>query len=141
MKIVRDALSLALVASGLVGSQILLSDRWLWSAEPSHAYGLIGFVLIDMMLAAAMLIRVGLATVGAAFVAVAQFTAMLADIAVGQPEGVQSIAFRNFLLSDASYLGLLFIQIAIFIIAVGAATVPLLHRHGHLTGYFHYRRH
>ena len=139
MKIVRDVLSLALVASGLVGTQILLSDKWLWSAAPSHAFGLVGFVLIDLVLVAATLRRIGIAALGATLLASVQFGAMLSDLVAGQPEGVPSVAFRNYLLSDAAYLGLLFIQVAIVIVAVDALATSLFHRHGRVLKVLHFQ--
>ena len=137
MKIVQATLSLTLAVSGLLGIQILIDDKWLWAAAPSHAYGLIGFVSIDLILVVVALLRVGLATVGAALMAMAQFAAMLADVIVGQPEGVPSIAFRNYLLGDTAYLGLLFIQIAIFSVAIVTLTIPVLHRRGRLAAFLH----
>ncbi len=137
MKIVQATLSLTLAVSGLLGIQILIDDKWLWAAAPSHAYGLIGFVSIDLILVVVALLRVGLATVGAALMAMAQFAAMLADVVVGQPEGVPSIAFRNYLLADTAYLGLLFIQIAILSVAIVTLTIPLLHRRGRLAAFLH----
>ena len=139
MKIVQGILALTLASSGLVGIQILIDDKWLWAAAPSHAYGLIGFVSIDMILVVAALMRVGLSTVSAALMAAAQFAAMLADVVVGQPEGVPSIAFRNYLLGDTAYLGLLFIQIAILSVATATLTIPLLHRRGRLAAFLHLR--
>ncbi len=139
MKIVRDILSLALVASGLVGIQILLSDKWLWSAAPSHAFGLIGFVLIDLILVVATLRRIGLAALGATMLSSVQFGAMLSDLVAGQPEGVPSVAFRSYLLSDAAYLGLLFIQIAIVIVAVGALATSRFHKRSHLSAFLHFQ--
>ncbi|SRR5579864_33660 len=130
MKIVQDVLSLTLLVSGLVGVQILLTDGWLWSAAPSHAYGLLGFVIVDLILATAVLVRTSLAAAGAALIAVVQFGAMIADIVLGQPQGVASIAFRSYLLGDTAYLGLLFMQIGILIVAIGALTAPLIHKHG-----------
>ncbi len=137
MKVVQLMLSLTLAISGLLGIQILIDDKWLWAAAPSHAYGLIGFVSIDMILLVAALIRISLATVSAGLMAAAQFAAMLADVVVGQPEGVPSIAFRNYLLGDTAYLGLLFIQIAILSVATATLTIPLLHRRGRLAAFLH----
>jgi len=139
MKVVQVMLSLTLAISGLLGIQILIDDKWLWAAAPSHAYGLIGFVSIDMILLATALIRINLATVSAGLMAAAQFAAMLADVVVGQPEGVPSIAFRNYLLGDTAYLGLLFIQIAILSVATATLTIPLLHRRGRLAAFLHLR--
>src|SRR6266571_1400320 len=139
MKVVRDILSLALVASGLFGIQILLSDKWLWSAAPSHAFGLVGFVLIDLVLVVATLRRIGIAALGATLLASVQFGAMLSDLVAGQPEGVPSIAFRNYLLSDAAYLSLLFIQIAIVIVAIEALATSLFHRHDRVLRVLHFQ--
>src|SRR6266576_3963344 len=50
MKIVRLILSAALGASALVGVRILATDYWLWSAAPTHAYGLMAFVALDFVL-------------------------------------------------------------------------------------------
>src|SRR6266705_580176 len=50
MRIVRLILSAALGASALVGIQILATDYWLWSASPTHAYGLMAFVALDFAL-------------------------------------------------------------------------------------------
>jgi hypothetical protein len=41
--------SVLLVLSALLGLAILGTDHNLWSLEPSHAYGLIGFVAIDVI--------------------------------------------------------------------------------------------
>lgn len=126
MRIVQDVLSGALLASGLVGIQILVNDRWLWAVAPSHAYGLIGFVLIDIVLVAAALRRIGLGALCAILLGTTQLSAMLADLVGGQPDGVPAIAFRNYLLSDTSYLSLLLMQIAVIAIAVaGLASVAL----------------
>jgi hypothetical protein len=141
MKIVQDVLSLTLLVSGIVGSQILLTDGWLWSAAPSHAYGLLGFIMVDLFLATAVLVRTSLAAAGAALIAVTQFGAMIADVVSGQPQGVASVAFRSYLLGDTSYLGLLFIQIGILIVAIGALTAPLIHRHGRWKAALLPRRH
>src|SRR2546422_2802033 len=43
-------LSAALGASALVGIRILATDYWLWSAAPTHAYGLTAFVALDFAL-------------------------------------------------------------------------------------------
>jgi hypothetical protein len=141
MKIVRGILSLVLIASGLIGTQILLTDKWLWSAAPLHAYGLVGFVMVDIVLATVALARTNAAALGAALIAATQFGAMLADGAAGQPAGVPSIAFRGYLLSDSSYLGLLIIQIGILITAIGTLTTPLIYKHGRWKAVLLSRRH
>jgi hypothetical protein len=131
MRIIRGILSLTLAASAFLGVQILSSDGWLWSAASSHAYGLIGFVTIDVFLVVAVQrLDIG-AVLGAAIVSATQFGAMLADLVAGQPEGVPSISFRAYLTTDASYVVLLIIQVAILIVAVGTITMPLWQRHAH----------
>ena len=127
MKIVRDVLSLSLLSSGTVGIQVLVSDKWLWSAAPSHAYGLIVFILIDLVLVGATLKRTGPATLGAAFLAVLQLGAMLADLVGGAPMSTPSMAFRSYLLTDSSYLGLILIQVAIAVVAIGGHAVQHVH--------------
>lgn len=140
MGIIRDVLSISLGASGLVGAQILLTDKWLWSAAPSHAYGLIPFAIIDIVLAALVLSRGRLALAGAGLLALVQFGAMLADIVSGQPSGVTAFAFRSYLLSDSSYIGLLVIQIIILILATGALARPFVQHHSRLATLLHLRR-
>ena len=129
MQIQRDGLSLALVASGLMGSQILDNDTWLWSVAPSHAYGLVGFVAIDLVLAAALLWRTRSATIAAATIGIVQLGAMLADAATGQPVGVAPGVFKSYLLNNASYLWLLYIQLTIVAIAAYSLITALWDRH------------
>src|ERR1700745_50433 len=119
MKLIRDILSLSLFASGLLGVQIVVNDRWLWSAAPSHAYGLIGFVAIDLLLALTLLRMGSVAILGAVVASTTQFGAMLADLVAGKPEGVPSAAFRAYLTGDISYVVLLIIQVAILSLAIG----------------------
>ncbi len=129
MKIVQEILSLVLGLSALVGFQILVSDKWLWSAAPSHAYGLIGFVLIDIVLAAVVLTRKALASVGASLVSIIQAGAMIADSTSGHPIGVPATAFQAYLQSDLSYVSLLGIQIAILAVSITILTMPFARRH------------
>ena len=130
MKVVRDMLSIGLVSSGLIGTQILVADKWLWVAAPTHAIGLLVFVLIDLALGLAIWWRTPIATLGSALVSGSQLAAMLADIAIGQPMGVATLAFRVYLLTDVSYTVLLFTQLAVLSIAAVALASPLIHRHG-----------
>ncbi len=142
MRITREVLSITLVISGLLGIQILLNDKWLWSTAPSHAYGLVGFVAIDALLTLALWnSRFRLAILGATLVSSFQLGAMLADLVSGQPMGVPTIAFRNYLLSDSSYVALLFIQAMILVVAIGAFVLPLLHKRLRLKTLVFARRH
>lgn len=140
MKVIRDLLSLGLLASGLLGTQILATDKWLWTAAPTHAYGLFVFLTIDLALAVLAVTRVGFASIAAGIISMTQFGAMLADIVSGQPSGVTAAAFRSYLLSDPSYIGLLIIQIIILILATGALARPFLQHHPRLATLVHPHR-
>src|SRR5436853_1498005 len=85
MKVVRLILSVALGASALVGIQIMATDFWLWSAAPTHAYGLIAFVALDLALILGVWRATRPAIFGALLTATFQLVAMLGDIIGGQP--------------------------------------------------------
>lgn len=129
MRIVRLILSAALTASALIGIEILLTDYWLWSAAPTHAYGLIAFVVLDTAMIFGMWKAVHAAILGALLIATVQLGSMLGDIIIGQPAGTQAAAFRSYLLTDAFYLGLLVTQVLIMAIAVETWALPHLHGH------------
>jgi len=132
MRIVRLLLSAALGISALVGIQILATDYWLWSAAPTHAYGLVSFVALDLALIFGVWRVTRLAIFGALLTATFQLVAMLGDIIGGQPAGLPAAVFRNYLLADTAYLGLLVTQGLILAIAVGTWALP--HLHGHWPG-------
>src|SRR5437016_11290168 len=85
MRIVRLVLSAALGTSALVGIQILATDYWLWSAAPTHAYGLMAFVALDLALILGVWRVTRLAMIGPLLTATFQFVAMLGDIIGGEP--------------------------------------------------------
>ena len=128
-KTAQRILSVTLATSGIVGVQILTRDRWLWSVAPTHAYGLILFVAADIALVAGMRSNTGHVTLGAMLIALVQLAAMLGDVLVGQPNGVPSNSFREYLLGDSAFLGLLATQAMILATAVGAMATPLVQRH------------
>ena len=129
MRIVRLILSAALAASALVGIEILSTDYWLWSAAPTHAYGLIVFVALDAMLILGTWRALRPAVFGALLTATIQLSAMLGDIIQGQPAGTPAAAFRSYLLADTAYLGLFVAQGLIMAIAVGTWALPHLQSH------------
>ena len=129
MRIVRLILSATLAASALVGVQILSTDLWLWSAAPTHAYGLMAFVALDVALIFGTWRTTRFAVFGALLTATVQLAAMLGDIIAGEPAGLPVSIFRNYLLADTAYLGLLITQGFIMAIAVGTWALP--HMHGH----------
>jgi hypothetical protein len=129
MRIVPLILSTALTASALVGTQILSTDYWLWSAAPTHAYGLVAFVVLDAGLILGVWRGARLTVFGALLTATIQLVAMLGDIMSGQPTGTPAAAFRNYLLADTAYLGLLTIQCTILAIIIGTWALPHVHDH------------
>lgn len=129
MRIVRLTLSAALGASALVGIQVLSTDYWLWSAAPTHAYGLMAFVALDFVLMLGVLRLARLAIFGALLTATIQLVAMVGDIISGEPAGLPATVFRNYLLADTAYLGLLIAQGLIMAIAIGTWALPHLHVH------------
>ena len=120
MNKIRIVLSAALAASGVVGARILTTDGWLWSAAPTHAYGLTAFVAIDILLIAALWRGTRLAEIGAASLSVVQMLAMAGDLLGFSPVGVPSDVFRNYLLNNSSFMALLYIQPVIAGLAISA---------------------
>jgi len=129
MRIVRLVLSAALGTSALVGIQILATDYWLWSAAPTHAYGLMAFVALDLALILGVWRVTRLAMIGPLLTATFQFVAMLGDIIGGEPVGLPAAVFRNYLLADTAYVSLLVTQGLIMAIAIGTWALP--HMQGH----------
>ena len=127
MRIVRLVLSAALATSVIVGIQILLTDYWLWSAAPTHAYGLIMFVALDAALILGTLRATRLSVFGAMLTAMIQLVAMVGDIIAGQPAGLPVAVFRNYLLTDSAYLGLLTTQGLIMAMAIATWVLPHMH--------------
>jgi hypothetical protein len=122
-------LSGALAASALVGIQILFTDYWLWSAAPTHAYGLMTFVALDAALIFGVWRATRLAIFGALLTSTVQLVAMLGDIVAGEPTALPAAVFRNYLLADTAYLELLITQGLIMAIAIGTWALPHLHGH------------
>ena len=122
MKTVQTILSTALYTSSILGIQILLMDKWLWDAAPTHAYGLVIFVIVDSVLLATMWKGIVLATIGAALAATAQLSAMLADVTTGQPSGISASIFKTYLLSNTAFISLLTTQGVILVLALAALT-------------------
>jgi len=122
MKTVQTILSTALYTSSILGIQILLMDKWLWDVAPTHAYGLIIFVIVDSVLLAAMWKGIVLATIGAALAATAQLSAMLADVTTGQSSGISASIFKTYLLSNTAFISLLTTQGVILVLALAALT-------------------
>jgi len=104
--------------SAIVGAVILKTDAWLWAAAPSHAYGLIVFVVVDLGLAAIVWRATRLALLGSALLGAVQFTAMAGDVFTGQPAGMPASLWQQYLLGDAYFVALLALQLAVIAVAV-----------------------
>jgi hypothetical protein len=123
MESIRKVLSGVLIASSVIGAWILITDKWLWIAEPTHAYGLAAFIGFGGVLAVGLWRKTRLAVLGAMLLAVVQFTAMISDMIIGQPASVPADVFRSYLLNDVWFLTLVITQIVILALAVRAAKV------------------
>ena len=103
-----------LAISALLGLAMLATDRNLWTYAPTHAYGLIGFVLVDLAALALVALRgrkmvFGLAAVWGAL----QALIMLSDIATGaQSFGMAPADFARYLFGlgfyDSNHIAFLF---------------------------------
>jgi hypothetical protein len=129
MRIVRLILATALAVSAFIGFQILSTDYWLWSAAPTHAYGLIVFVALDIALIIGTWRATRFAIFGTLLTAIVQFGAMLGDAIAGEPAGLPAAVFRSYLLADTAYLGLIITQGLIMAIAIGTWALPHMHSH------------
>jgi hypothetical protein len=107
------AVSAILAGSAVVGAAILMTDGYLWAAAPSHAYGLVAFVVLDLGLAALVWKKVRLALLGTAILGAIQFTFMVGDVLVGQPTGLPSGLWEQYLLGDGYFVVLLIIQLVV----------------------------
>ena len=122
------AVSIGLFISAELGGNILVSDAFLWAAAPAHAYGLMAFVALDLVLIAALwdkirfagtLPVVKYAATLSVVLATVQFLAMAGDLAGLQPPtGMTASAFRTYLLSDRLYIGLLAFQPAVVVMSI-----------------------
>jgi hypothetical protein len=120
--LMKTILSVSLGASGLVGLQVLATDSFLRAAAPSHAYGLVAFAIIDLVLAASMWFLPRLSLTAGTLVSAIQFLAMTADMFIGAPAGLQQNLFREYLVGNPSFLGLLELQSIIFAFALSMTT-------------------
>jgi len=119
-----------LLVSGLVGMWIVASDGWLRAVAPTHAYGLLAFAVLDLVLALVVVAVPRIAYAGALLVSIAQVAAMAGDAFTFTPTGTLQAAFRAYLLGDMAFLALLGIQLAVAGMTATALAMPLVARHG-----------
>ena len=119
-----------LLVSGLVGVWIVVSDGWLRAVAPTHAYGLLAFAVLDLVLALVVIAIPRLAYAGALLVSITQVAAMAGDALTFTPAGTLQAAFRAYLLGDMAFLALLGIQLAVAGMTATAIAMPRVGRHG-----------
>lgn len=137
-KIVNAVLASTLVASALVGFEMLATDRYLWIAAPTHALGLLAFTTLALVLAygvvrlpARFTRYAKYAFLTAVLLSTAQLVLMVGDTIAGAPSGVPQAAFAAYLLNDSAFLVLLGIQPLVLLSGL-AGTVPLGRRVRHV---------
>jgi hypothetical protein len=128
-RITQTLLTPALLISGLVGVWIAASDGWLRAIAPSHAYGLLTFAALDIVLAFVVMVVPKLGYVGALLASTTQVAVMAGDALTFTPTGTLQAAFRAYLLSDTAFVVLLGIQLAVAGITATAIATP--HGVGH----------
>ena len=128
--IAQIILTPTLLVSGLVGMWIVASDGWLRAVAPTHAYGLLAFAVLDLVLALVVMAVPRIAYAGALLVSITQVAAMAGDALSFTPTGTLQAAFRAYLLGDMAFLALLGIQFAVAGITATAIAMPHAARHG-----------
>src|SRR2546428_11105791 len=129
-RIAKIILTPTLLVSGLVGVWIVASDGWLRAVAPTHAYGLLAFAVLDLVLALVVIAIPRLAYAGALLVSITQVAAMAGDALTFTPTGTLQAAFRAYLLGDMAFLALLGIQLAVAGMTATAIAMPRVGRHG-----------
>src|SRR2546425_12878634 len=116
-KTAKTVLTPTLFVSGLVGVWIAANDGWLWAVAPSHAYGLLAFAALDVILALVVIVVPRLAYVGALLVSTTQVVAMAGGALTFTPTGTMQAAFRAYLLGGTPILAALGISTSYGVIA------------------------
>ena len=109
---------------------VVARDGWLRAVAPTHAYGLLAFAVLDLVLALIVIVIPRLAYAGALLVSITQVAAMAGDALTFTPTGTLQAAFRAYLLGDMAFLALLGIQLAVAGMTATALAMPLVGRHG-----------
>ncbi len=131
-------LSVALFGSAIAGVRILSLDAWLWAAARTHAFGLVAFVAMDVVLIAALWRGIRDVGIFSIILATIQLLAMGGDLAgLSTPSGVPANDFQSYLLSDRAFVVLFWLQPVISFLGglvrmEEKSTIPnnLVDRHG-----------
>lgn len=126
LRALRAALATALTVSAAVGAYISATDAYLWSAAPSHAYGLIVFIGADLVVAVGLYLLPRLGRVAALLIPAVELAAMAGDLYTGlaSPGSSLQAAFRTYLLNDTAFLVLLLLQAVLVGMAFGYLAQP-----------------
>ena len=113
-----------LLVSAAIGGYILTTDSALWSVAPSHAYGLISFTVVDLLLVLGLWSAPRAAIVASVLSGLVQLGAMTGDVLFGTltfpSSSTTPEAFSNYLLGDAAFLALLVVQVVLIVVGVAA---------------------
>ena len=126
MKTLGLILGALLIASAGVGTYISATDSYLWAEAPSHAYGLIVFIGVDLVAAAALYLLPRASRTLALLLPAAQFVTMAGDLYVGlgSPGSVVQNGFREYLLNDSPFMVLFLLQAVLIGLALGYFIQP-----------------
>ena len=114
----RFLMEASLVLSAFFGVYLLITDRSLWILAPSHAYGLIIIVALDLTLAALDFSFLSRFHILSLVLAVLTITVQLGDILTGPQFGMSRMNFASYLFGVWQYDAILLTQFVIIIAAL-----------------------
>ena len=125
-KVLRAALAVSFLFSALVGSYILATDTYLWAQAPTHADGLVAFVILDIVAIVGIYFTPRVTRIAALLLPVVQLVAMAGDLymGLGSPGSVVQGAFHEYLLNDSAFMVLLVLQAVLAGLAFGNLIQP-----------------
>ena len=126
LRLVKTVLAALLLASAVVGAYISATDAYLWTEAPSHAYGLIAFVIVDVIAVGVLYARPRWGRMLALAMPAVEFVAMVGDLymGLGSPGSEVQASFREYLLNDSAFMVLLVIQAVLVGLALGYLVQP-----------------
>lgn len=124
MKPIQIILAVVLLISAAIGAYILATDSYLWSVAPTHAYGLVAFTVVDLVLILGLWVKPRIAIIVAVLLGLVQLAAMSGDVFFGtltfSSNVTTAAAFSKYLLADTAFVTLLGVQVVLTV--VGLAT-------------------
>ena len=125
-KVLRVVLAVSFLFSAVVGSYILATDTYLWAQAPTHADGLVAFVILDIIAVVGIYVIPRVTRIAALLLPVVQLVAMAGDLymGLGSPGSVVQGAFHEYLLNDSAFMVLLVLQAVLAGLAFGNLIQP-----------------